>query len=277
MQLTHDEIISLRATLEWYRDMGVDIAIGDEPVDRFAAAKAPAPQKTSITQSAPAPAGMQSAAPTMAPPADDRQHFQPEHHNVDEARKLAAACNTLDELREAMTKFEGCPLKFRATNMVFADGNPDADIMLVGEAPGREEDLQGTPFVGRAGDLLDRILASIGLTRDKVFIGNTLPWRPPGDRNPTPAETAVCLPFLTRKIELVAPKIIITLGAASSKTIFDSNESILRLRGKWREIEVGAHKCEAIATLHPAYLLKQPAQKALVWRDMLALKQKLAQ
>lgn len=275
MQLTHDEIASLRATLEWYRDMGVDLAIGDEPVDRFAASKAP-------IQKSPSFAVSQTSAHTQAPPTqgsapEERQHFQPEDHNVDDAKKLAAGCTTLDELREVMANFEGCPLKYRATNMVFSDGNADADIMLIGEAPGREEDLQAVPFAGRSGELLDRILASIGLSREKVYIANTLPWRPPGDRNPTPQESAVCLPFLTRKIELVAPKIIVTLGAASSKTIFDSNDGILRLRGKWSEVEIGSHKCEAIATLHPTYLLKQPAQKALVWRDMLALKQKLAQ
>lgn len=266
MQATSEEIANMRAALEWYRDMGVDIALGDEPIDRFAAPKAPVPQTSKI-----APEVTTPAAPAVA-----QSHQQPETHNVDEAKKLASSAENLDALRAAMEKFEGCPLKFRATNMVFADGNPDADLMFVGEAPGRDEDMQGVPFVGRSGQLLDRILASIDLDREKVFIANTLPWRPPGNRNPTPAETAVCLPFLERQIELVSPKIIVTLGGAAAKTLFSTDQGILRLRGKWRELEIGAHKCEAIATLHPAYLLRQPAQKALVWHDMLNLKAKLA-
>ena len=266
MHATGDEIANMRAALEWYRDMGVDIALGDEPVDRFATPKAAVPPAAIATP--------QVATPQA--PAVTQSHHQPETHNVEDAKKLATAAKTLEELRSSMETFEGCPLKFRATNMVFADGNPQAELMFVGEAPGREEDMQGVPFVGRSGQLLDRILASIQLDREKVFIANTLPWRPPGNRNPTPAETAVCLPFLERQIELVSPKIIVTLGGAAAKTLFNTDQGILRLRGKWRELEIGGHKCEAIATLHPAYLLRQPAQKSLVWRDMLALKAKLS-
>jgi uracil-DNA glycosylase family 4 len=268
MQESGNDIGVMRAALEWYSAMGVDMALSDEPVDRFAAPASV--QKT-------APASMPSGAQTTTDaPAPTQTHMQPEVHNVEEAKALAAAATTLDALREAMDGFEGCPLKHRATNLVFAAGNPDADIMLVGEAPGREEDMQGAPFVGRSGELLDRILAAIGLNREKVFIANTLPWRPPGNRNPTPAETAVCLPFLVRQVELVAPKVIVTMGGAASKTLLKTEAGILRLRGKWKDIEVGEHSCTSIATLHPTYLLSQPAQKALVWRDMLSLRAKMA-
>lgn len=270
MQQNGNDISTMRAALEWYSAMGVDIALDDEPIDRFAAPKVA--QKTS-------PNSMAERAPNKAAPADvtppPQSHMQPETHNVDEAKAIAAAAESLDALRTAMEGFDGCPLKHRATNLVFADGNPDADIMLIGEAPGREEDMQGTPFVGSSGQLLDRMLAAIELDRDKVFIANTLPWRPPGNRNPTPAETAVCLPFLTRQVELVAPKIIVTLGGPAAKTIFETDAGILRVRGKWRDITLGAHSCAAVATLHPAYLLRQPAQKALAWRDLLSLKAKL--
>jgi len=276
MQENENDIGAMRAALDWYSAMGVDLAIGDEPIDRFAMPaagqkalqNAGADNNTTHKSTKPAsPVTSQTIAPAVA-----QSHLQPEVHNVDEAKQLASAATSLGALRASMEAFNGCPLKHRATNLVFADGNPEADIMLVGEAPGREEDMQGAPFVGQSGELLDRILGAIGLDREKVFIANTLPWRPPGNRNPTPAETAVCLPFLIRQVELVAPKIIVTMGGAASKTLLQSDAGILRLRGKWQDIEVGQHACVAIATLHPSYLLKQPAQKALVWRDMLRLK-----
>lgn len=279
MQENENDIGAMRAALDWYSAMGVDLAIGEEPIDRFAmpatAQKAlrdaGADNSTDHKNAAPiSPVTGQTSTPAVA-----QGHSQPEVHNVDEAKQLANAATSLDSLRASMESFNGCPLKHRATNLVFADGNPEADIMLVGEAPGREEDMQGAPFVGQSGELLDRILGAIGLNREKVFIANTLPWRPPGNRNPTPAETAVCLPFLFRQVELVAPKIIVTMGGAASKTLLQSNAGILRLRGKWQDIEVGQHTCASIATLHPSYLLKQPAQKALVWRDMLRLKAKI--
>jgi uracil-DNA glycosylase family 4 len=160
---------------------------------------------------------------------------------------------------------------------VFFDGNPEAEIMLVGEAPGAEEDRVGKPFVGKAGQLLDRILGAIGLDRSKVYICNTVPWRPPGNRNPTPQEMAACQPFLFRQIELVAPKILLTLGAVSSQSLFETNVGITRLRGQWRELTIGSHTMQAVATLHPAYLLRTPSAKAQVWKDMLSLKQQMRQ
>jgi len=191
------------------------------------------------------------------------------------SRALAAAAATMDALATAMADFDGCALKLRATQLVFGDGNPEADIMLIGEAPGREEDLQGKPFVGRSGQLLDKMLAAIGLDRTKVFIANTVPWRPPGNRTPTPAEIATCLPFLHRQIELVAPKIILTLGAPAAQTMFETTRSISRLRGQWQDIDIGALSIRALPTLHPAFLLRQPAQKQLAWRDMLSLRHAL--
>ncbi len=189
-----------------------------------------------------------------------------------EARALASSATSLDQLRGMLETFDGCGLKLRATNLVFADGNPEAEIMLVGEAPGREEDLQGKPFVGRSGQLLDRMLGAIGLDRTKVYIANTVPWRPPGNRTPSPSEVAVCLPFLYRQIELVAPKVLVALGGASASTLFETDTGITRLRGQWRDLKVNGHSMRAVATLHPAYLLRQPAAKRLAWADLLSVK-----
>jgi len=268
--------IDLRGALEWYSAMGVDLAVGDEPIDHFAAKK---PEVTTPQQSSSVPAaiGAPLSAPASPQATPAQSHAQPASHNVEEAQELSSSAKSLEELRAVMENFDGCPLKHRATNLVFGEGKHDAQVMFVGEAPERDEDMQGQPFVGRTGDLLSRMLSSIGLNRENIFIANALPWRPPGNRNATPAETAVCLPFLNRQIELVAPDIIITLGGGSSKTLFNTTDGILRLRGKWRELEAGKHKCQAMATLHPAYLLKQPAQKALVWKDLLSLKAKIAE
>jgi DNA polymerase len=197
----------------------------------------------------------------------------------DEARAAAALARSaasLDELRALLERFDGCNLRLTATQLVFADGNPSARLMLVGEAPGRDEDLQGLPFVGRSGQLLDRMLAAIGLDRTSAYIANVVPWRPPGNRTPTPQETAVCRPFIQRQIELVAPDILICLGGAAAKEILSTTEGILKLRGQWRSYEAGGRTIKAIATLHPAYLLRQPQQKRLAWRDLLAVKTELA-
>ena len=188
------------------------------------------------------------------------------------AREMARAATTLEELRAALERFEGCNLKITATRLVFADGDPQGRVMLVGEAPGRDEDIQGLPFVGRSGQLLDRMLAAIGLTRNDVYIANVVPWRPPGNRTPTPQETAACRPFIERQIELADPDFLVILGTAAAKELLDSPEGILKLRGRWREFDTGRRKIRAMATLHPAYLLRQPLQKRLAWRDFLTLK-----
>jgi DNA polymerase len=188
------------------------------------------------------------------------------------ARSVASDCRTLDELREALANFEGCALRYTAKNLVFADGNPNARVMLVGEAPGRDEDLQGLPFVGRSGQLLDRMLASIGLDRTSVYIANTLPWRPPGNRTPTPAEQAICMPFIERQIELSSAEVLVLVGGVSAKQLLATDTGIMKLRGRWGTYRAGGRELPALPIFHPAYLLRQPAQKRLAWRDLLALK-----
>ena len=198
------------------------------------------------------------------------------------AREAASGAKTLDELAAILAAFEGCNLRNTATKLVFADGNPEARIMFVGEAPGRDEDLQGLPFVGRSGQLLDRMLAAIGLDRNTAYIANVIPWRPPGNRTPTPQETEICRPFIERQIQLADPDILVLLGGAAAKTLLQTSEGVLRLRGKWREFDTGdtgggaeRRTIRAMATLHPAYLLRQPLAKKLAWRDFLAIKDAL--
>lgn len=265
---------ALAALLEWYRDAGVDMAIDEIAFDRFAAPAAaaavvaPAPADA-MPAARPAPPQFAPSAPGATPTIGVAE--------AEAARIAAASAETLDALREALARFEGCPLRLTARSLVFADGNPNARIMLVGEAPGREEDLQGVPFVGRSGQLLDRMLAAIGLGRQDVYIANVVPWRPPGNRTPTPEETAICRPFIRRQIELVDPDVLICLGGAAAKELLETREGILRLRGQWLGYDTGRRQIRAMATLHPAYLLRQPLQKRLVWRDLLALKAALSQ
>ena len=195
----------------------------------------------------------------------------PDEGQVALARERAATAATLDELRQQMAEFEGCNLKFTAKNLVFADGNPEADIMLVGEAPGRDEDLEGLPFVGRSGQLLDRMLAAIGLDRQSVYIANVIPWRPPGNRTPTPQETEICRPFIERQIELANPKVLVTLGGPSAKTLLHTTEGVMRLRGNWKaHVTASGTAIPAMPTLHPAYLSEIPPTRnsrgGIFWR-----------
>jgi uracil-DNA glycosylase family 4 len=266
------------ALLAFYVEAGVSDVLGDEPVNRYtlsetvasAASRETPPQareaRPEPRRDLPPPAP-HAAAPSSIPLEDAQA--------AESAREIAARCTTLEELKEALATFEGCPLRYTAKNLVFADGNPQARLMMIGEAPGRDEDLRGLPFVGRAGQLLDRMLASIGLDRSSVYIINTLPWRPPGNRTPTPAEHAVCMPFVERHVELVNPDIIVLLGGVSAKQMLRTDTGIMRLRGKWSSISVGDREVPALPTLHPAYLLRQPAQKRLAWRDLLSLKARL--
>jgi uracil-DNA glycosylase len=242
------------AALDWYRAAGVDVAVGEEPVDRFATSAIAPPRR-------PAAAAVPTAplVPLVVDPA--------------ETRAIAAAARTLDELRAAMDAYDGCALKHRATQLCFADGNPEAEIMLVGEGPGEQEDQQGKPFVGRAGQLLDRMLAAIGLDRTKVFIANMVPWRPPGNRNPTAEELAQCAPFLHRQVELVAPKLLVTLGNVPTQALFETSQGITRMRGQWRTLTFGSWTGPVLPTLHPAFLLRTPGAKAQAWKDMLSLRQ----
>ena len=240
------------AALDWYRAAGVDVAVGDEPVDRFATSAIVPPKRAA--QAAPIP-----VAPLVTDPG--------------ETRAIAAAAGTLEELRAAMDAYDGCSLKHRATQLCFADGNPEAQIMLVGEGPGEQEDKLGKPFVGRAGQLLDRMLGAIGLDRTKVYIANMVPWRPPGNRNPTPEELALCAPFLHRQVELVAPKLLVTLGNVPTQALFETAQGITRMRGNWKTLQINSISVPTLPTLHPAFLLRTPTAKAQAWKDMLSLKQ----
>lgn len=254
----------LQALLEWYRAAGVDMAMGEDPVDRFAASQAAPRPKTPAA----VPAG--SAAAQASPPAPP-----PLVADAAEARALAASAETLDQLRALLEAYDGCALKFRATQLCFADGNPEADIMLVGEGPGADEDRVGRPFVGKAGQLLDRMLAAIGLDRSRVYIANVVPWRPPGNREPTQQEINAVQPFLMRQIALVNPKILVTVGAVSTRTLFNTTQGITRMRGQWRDLDLDGLAVRAMPMLHPAYLLRQPAAKRQAWADMLALKSRM--
>lgn len=264
---------ALAALLEWYAANGVDVALEEKALDRLAPRATPAVPV--VHAAVPATATEPELAIDAASDDAAAGRITRAEPNLEAdalaARAAAAAAGSLDELREILANFEGCPLKLTAKSLVFADGNPAARIMLVGEAPGREEDLQGLPFVGRSGQLLDRMLAAIGLSRSSVYIANVVPWRPPGNRTPTPQETAICRPFIERQIALVDPDILVCLGGASAKELLQTTEGILRLRGQWRTYDTGARAIRAMATLHPAYLLRQPLQKRLVWRDLLAI------
>jgi uracil-DNA glycosylase len=253
---------SLAALLRWYADMGVDMAVDDAPHDRFAEFGSPA----RVTESKPSPPPEVGGASRET--GREQAATLPASTIEANAQQSAAAARNLAELRERLLRFEGCGLKATATQLVFGDGNPSAKIMFIGEAPGAEEDREGVPFVGRAGQLLDKMLASIGLDRSKVYIANIVPWRPPGNRTPTPLETAACLPFIRRQIELVDPNILVCLGAPSAQTLLGGKEGIMRMRGRWLPYACGDKEIRAIAMLHPAYLLRQPAQKKLAWQDL---------
>jgi DNA polymerase len=275
----------LRELLAFYADAGVDEPLSDEPVDRFsqAAAKAVARDAGSTGPASSPQDAQRQNVPKAAPPAvtpsraaPPQTMAVPDQAQAALARELAGNAKTLDQLRDAMAGFEGCNLRFTAKNLVFADGNPEAELMLVGEAPGRDEDIQGLPFVGRSGQLLDRMLAAIGRDRGSAYIANVIPWRPPGNRTPTPHETEICRPFIERQIELVNPKVLVNLGGPSAKTLLNTTEGILRLRGNWREhVTASGVAIPAMPTLHPAYLLRTPAHKRLAWRDFLEVKMKL--
>ncbi|WP_322514354.1 uracil-DNA glycosylase [Rhodopseudomonas palustris] len=267
---------SLQQLLAFYLEAGVDCALNDEPVNRMlddeivapveadARIAAPVVRPETIRPLAPRPAAAHGAAPSSPEAA------------IVSAREAAATAPTLDALRALMEQFDGCALRATATRLVFADGNPQARLMLVGEAPGREEDIEGLPFVGRSGKLLDLMLAAIGLDRNKVYIANVIPWRPPGNRTPTPQETQICLPFIKRQIELVNPAILVTLGNPSTQTLLSTRDGITRTRGRWFDYDAGARMIRAMPTLHPAYLLRQPTYKRLAWQDLRAIATALA-
>lgn len=264
-----------KAALEWHLDNGVDEALDNEPPKRQ-------PVVAPVIESLPEkpPVGVTAVPAAPAVPLMGRSDARAE------SEKLAAAASTLDELRESIAAFDGIALKKTATNMVFCDGNPNASIMLVGEAPGADEDRLGKPFVGVSGQLLDKILKCIDLGRSEedpakaIYISNILNWRPPGNRTPSPAEIDVSLPFIEKHIALIKPKLLILCGGVSAQALLNTEQSVSRLRGKWHDYTPSSPFLKdgvpipAIATYHPAYLLRTPSQKRAVWQDMLNLQAK---
>ena len=259
---------TVRELLAFYLEAGVDCALAEEPVDRLAELDAPPPApRAAPPVEAPRPVAAPAVMRGEAAPAPDIA--------IASAREAARTAPTLEALRELMQNFEGCALKHTATRLVFADGNPQARIMFVGEAPGRDEDIEGLPFVGRSGKLLDLMIGAIGLNRTTAYIANIIPWRPPGNRTPTPQESQICLPFTLRQIELANPDILVCLGGPSAQTLLGVREGIKRTRGKWFAFHTGTREVRAIATFHPAYLLRSPLEKRFAWRDFLAVKKAL--
>lgn len=287
-----DELLAL---LGWYQAMGVDAAVGEAPHDWLARGDEapgagfswPRRDKTGADTSRVEPLARSASNQLAAPSQPQRNPVVGEtgrpraatplgaSEAETGARRIARSAASLEALEAALRDFDGCGLKATATKLCFYRGAPQADLMIIGEAPGRDEDLAGKPFVGRAGQLLDKMLAAIGLSEADVHITNVVYWRPPGNRTPTPQEALACRPFLERQIELVAPKMLVAVGGSAAKEVLGAAEGIMRLRGKWREIQIGEKKIPAIATLHPAYLLRTPAAKQLAWMDLLQIKSKL--
>lgn len=281
-----------RQILQWHLDAGVDEAVGEEPLDRYALAAAAQAERASQAEALlkasheerdaqpPRPSARQSArqepareGPTPVRPAAG----EVSDDQVKSAVDLAAAAKTVDELRAALEGFDGCPLKKTAMNLVFGDGNPEAKIVFIGEAPGADEDRQGLPFVGASGKLLDKMLASIGLDRSQVFISNTVYWRPPGNRTPHAGEIAVCLPFVERLIELIDPAVLITVGGPATHSLLAQQGSVSKLVGRWFTFETPrmSHPIAASAIYHPAFLLRSPAMKRQAWQNLLTIRAKL--
>jgi DNA polymerase len=254
-----------RALLAFWRSAGVDM---DEAEAVYAAA--PAQQQARPTPQAPAPSRVEPpvARPIVRPVA---RRAAPAAPNNEDSRKLAAAAGSVSALRAAVEAFDGCALKATARNTVFSDGVEDAPVLLIGEAPGKDEDQAGKPFVGRSGQLLDRMLAQIGLDRNtNLLISNTIYWRPPGNRDPTPGEIMACLPFVERLVALVQPKLLILAGKASAHTMLKRDDGVLKLRGRRLRYEREGLSINTMVMLHPAYLLRQPQQKRLAWADLLS-------
>jgi uracil-DNA glycosylase len=262
----------LLAWLDWYRAMGATEWLGERPLDRRALAvseaggrheiwsPAPPASTPAVPQARPAPPPMPASAARVAA----------------SARETAAACRSVAEIEAALRTFDGCALKETALKLCLADGNPGAELMLIGEAPGAEEDRQGKPFVGPSGQLLDRMLATIGLNRTRVYITNSIYWRPPGNRAPTAAEIAACQPFLERQIELIRPKLIVFVGGIAARGLLGVKEGVTKLRGRRLLYPLAdGSTVPAMVMFHPAYLLRQPSHKRLAWRDLLAIRKLL--
>ena len=265
----------LESLLRWYVDQGIDEAIGEEAIDRFAT---PAPQAAPRPVQQQAPVAPTPIRPAPAAPAPLRGPVPIESPQlVEDARALAQRCNSVEELEAAVRAFEGCALKRTAKNTVFADGVVGSPVMIVGEAPGADEDRLGKPFVGVSGQLMDRMFDAIGMGRERdLYITNILFWRPPGNRTPTLAEQAVCMAFTRRHIELARPKVLVLAGGTAAKSVLDTTEGIMRLRGKWTSLSLDdGSAVPTLPTFHPAYLLRTPASKRQSWSDLLSLDKKL--
>jgi len=279
--MTIERASAMRELLDFYAAAGVDAVVGEIPADRLGTAQA------DVAPSVGASDGQRTAflevkRPEVAalPPRREPELGLPAlpispDIAVMAARETARSAASLDELRGLLARFEGCALRTTAKQLVFADGDPQARVMFVGEAPGRDEDISGLPFVGRSGKLLDLMIAAIGLDRTSAYIANVIPWRPPGNRTPTPQETQICLPFTLRQIELADPDILVCLGGPSSQTLLGVKEGIKRTRGRWFNFHTGTREIRAIATFHPAYLLRSPLEKRFAWRDLLAIRKAL--
>jgi DNA polymerase len=268
--MTPESAPTVQQLLAFYLEAGVDCALAEAPVNRLSDPDI-IPKSSEAARPGPA-----MAAPAAVPVPRLDATPAPEAAILS-AREAARTAPTLEVLRDLLETFEGCALKSTATRLVFADGNPHARIMFVGEAPGREEDLEGLPFVGRSGKLLDRMIAAIGLDRTSAYIANVIPWRPPGNRTPTPQETQICLPFIQRQIELVNPDVLVTLGNPSTQTLLSTREGIMKTRGRWFDYDTGTRVIRAIATFHPAYLLRSPSYKRMSWQDLRAIAKALNQ
>ena len=272
--MTPDPAPSVQQLLAFYLEAGVDCALTDEPVNRLSdpdiipisGSRETALPKPVRTIPVPVPVPVARGEATPAPEAA-----------IVSAREAARTAPSLEVLRALLENFDGCALKSTATRLVFADGNPQARVMFVGEAPGREEDIEGLPFVGRSGKLLDRMISAIGLDRSSAYIANVIPWRPPGNRTPTPQETQICLPFIQRQIELVNPDVLVTLGNPSTQTLLSTREGIMKTRGRWFDYDTGTRTIRALATFHPAYLLRSPSYKRMAWQDLRAIAKALQQ
>ncbi len=271
--MSADRAHAAHALLAFYLEAGVDAVVDEHAIDRLAGDGGP----TAMLEPSPRDAAPPAPSPSAA---DARPAAAPAPVSPDvavmAAREAARAAASLDELRAILARFEGCALRTTAKQLVFADGNPRSRVMFVGEAPGREEDIEGLPFVGRSGKLLDLMMAAIGLDRAQAYIANIIPWRPPGNRTPTPQESQICLPFTLRQIELADPDVLVCLGGPSAQALLGVKDGIKKTRGRWFAFHTGAREIRAIATFHPAYLLRSPLEKRLAWRDFLSIGKALA-
>ncbi|WP_375610134.1 MULTISPECIES: uracil-DNA glycosylase family protein [unclassified Bartonella] len=263
--------ISYEELLNFYKESGADAVLTDFPIDRFKQSACSERKLTPVVNIS----GNQQTSPSVKLDNHPLYNSSP-IQNESAAIESAKSAKTLDELKSALLAFNGCSLKLTAKNTCFSDGTAGSPLMLIGEAPGREEDIQGIPFVGKAGMLLNKILASIGLARNNVYIANTIPWRPPGNRTPTPREVALCRPFIERHIYLARPRVLIALGGVAAQFLTGSQNGIIRTRGKWHIYESEDNiKIPVMPTFHPAYLLRTPSQKKLTWIDFLEVKNRL--